>query len=61
MKSYRGSSGTTPLILNLDTRWRKVNLSERYPVTTEQVAGLEDMKKRKMNKWQVWKIWRREK
>jgi len=34
MKAYRGSTGTAPLFLNLDTRWRsEVNIGPRplYP------------------------------
>jgi len=50
MKSYRVSSGTDTLILNFGSRWRlEVNRSERDPVTTEQVAGSEDLEKSKIS------------
>jgi len=42
MKTYRGSRGITPLILNLGCGWRRVvkfTPRARTPVHTEQEAG----------------------
>jgi hypothetical protein len=44
IKAYKGSRGKVPLIHNLGTRWRRVNLKpfyprERFPVLIVQKAG----------------------
>ena len=39
MKTFKGSKGTAPLILNLDTRWKRVSTRPSLLNTEEITAG----------------------